>query len=75
MKRICSVAIPVVVTLIIAIATARAGNTIKITVTQAADKIIITSDKGKKIASDKYALSKDGWYIIKISYTGPIVNI
>jgi hypothetical protein len=41
----------------------------KITVTQTADKITITGDKGEKIASDKFALSKDGWYIIKVSYT------
>ncbi len=47
----------------------------KITVTQTAEKITITGDKGKKIASDKFALSKDGWYIIKIAYTGADVSI
>jgi hypothetical protein len=47
----------------------------KITITQIAEKITITGDKGKKIASDKFALSKDGWYIIKIAYTGPDVSI
>lgn len=47
----------------------------KITVTQTAEKITITGDKCKKIASDKFALSKDGWYIIKIAYTGPDISI
>lgn len=75
MKRIYSIVIPVVVILIIAIAAARAGNAVKITVAQTADKITITGDKCKKIVSDKFALSKDGWYIIKISYTGPKVSI
>jgi hypothetical protein len=42
----------------------------KITVTQTAEKISISGDNGKKIASDKFALSKDGWYIIKIVYKG-----
>ena len=51
---------------------ATAGN---ITVTQTAEKITITGDKGKKIASDKFALSKDGWYIIKVAYTGADVSI
>jgi hypothetical protein len=46
----------------------------KITVSQTADKITITGGKGRKIASDKFLLSKDGWYIIKISYTGPEVS-
>ena len=45
-----------------------------ITVNQTADKVTITGGKGKKINSDKFALSKDGWYIIKISYTGPTVS-
>ena len=46
-----------------------------ITVNQTADRITITGGKGKKITSDKFALSKDGWYIIKISYTGPAVSV
>lgn len=46
-----------------------------ITVNQSTDKITITGEKGKKIASDKFTLSKDGWYIIKISYTGPAVSV
>ena len=47
----------------------------KINVTQTAEKITITGDKCKKIASDKFALSKDGWYIIKIAYKGADVSI
>jgi hypothetical protein len=47
----------------------------KITVTQTAEKITITGDKGEKIASDKFALSKDGWYIIKVSYKGADASI
>jgi hypothetical protein len=46
----------------------------KITVDQAADKVTVTGGKGGKIASDKFSLSKDGWYIIKISYTGAPVS-
>ncbi len=45
-----------------------------ITVKQTADKITITGARGKKITSEKFALSKDGWYIVKISYTGPAVS-
>ena len=47
----------------------------KITVTQTAEKITITGDKVKNIASDKFTLSKDGWYIIKIAYKGPDASI
>ena len=47
----------------------------KITVNQTADTITITGGKGKSIASDKFALSKDGWYIMKVSYTGGTVSI
>jgi hypothetical protein len=47
----------------------------KITVNQTADKITITGGTGKKISSDKFALSKDGWYIIRVSYTGPAVSV
>ncbi len=49
--------------------------TANITVNQTADKITIKGDKGKNIASDKFALSKDDWYIIKISYTGAAYSI
>jgi hypothetical protein len=63
-------AIIVVVAFIIAAAASKSGAAGKITITQTADKITITGDKGEKIASDKFALSKDGWYIIKVSYKG-----
>ena len=45
-----------------------------ITVNQTAEKITIVGGRGKRIASDKFALSKDGWYIIKISYTGAKIS-
>ncbi len=47
----------------------------KITVNQTADKIIVTGGKGRNIASGRFALSKDGWYVIKISYTGAEVSV
>jgi len=46
----------------------------KITVQQGPDKIVITGGQGKKITSDRFALSKDGWYILKISYTGAEIS-
>jgi hypothetical protein len=67
--------IVVVVAFIMAAATSKSGAAAKIAVTQTANKITITGDKGKKIASDKFAFSKDGWYIIKVSYTGVDVSI
>ena len=65
----------IVVAFIVATAVSMSEAAAKITVTQTADKITITGDKGKKISSDKFALSKDGWYIIKVSYTGADVSI
>jgi hypothetical protein len=67
--------IVVAVVFIVATAASKSGVTGKITVSQTADKITITGDKGKKIASDKFKLSKDGWYIIKIAYTGADISI
>jgi hypothetical protein len=46
----------------------------KITVNQTADKISILGGKGRRIASDKFSLSKDGWYILKVSYSGAEVS-
>jgi hypothetical protein len=46
----------------------------KITVQQDPDKIVITGGRGHKIASDKFALSQDGWYILRISYTGAEIS-
>jgi hypothetical protein len=46
----------------------------KITVQQGPDKIVITGGRGHKIASDKFALSEDGWYILKVSYTGAEIS-
>ena len=37
--------------------------------------IIVTGGKGRNIASGRFALSKDGWYVIKISYTGAEVSV
>jgi hypothetical protein len=68
-------AILIVAASIVAAAASKSGVAGKITVSQTADKVTITGDKGKKIASDKFALSKDGWYIIKISYTGANVSV
>lgn len=51
-------------------AASTAGSGGKITVTQTADKITITGGKGEKMTSDKFPLSKDGWYIVKITFTG-----
>jgi hypothetical protein len=45
-----------------------------ITVEQTPDKITIKGGRGRKIASDKFALSKDGWYIVKVAYTGDAVT-
>ena len=61
--------------LLAATALSEVGAASNITVNQTADKITITGGKGKKILSDKFALTKDGWYIIKISYTGPDVSV
>jgi hypothetical protein len=68
-------ALIVVVAFIASASSSLLAATGKITVTQTAEKITITGDKGKKINSDKFTLSKDGWYIIKIAYTGPDVSI
>jgi hypothetical protein len=67
--------IVVVVAIIAAAAVSKSEAAVKINVTQTADKITIAGNKGKKIASDKFALSKDGWYIIKVSYTGTDASI
>ena len=68
-------ALIVVVAFIAAASTSQSVAAGKITVTQTAEKITITGDKCKKIASDKFTLSKDSWYIIKIAYTGADVSI
>ena len=34
----------------------------------------ITGGVGKKMTSDKFSLSKDGWYIIKTTYTGADIS-
>jgi hypothetical protein len=68
-------AILIVVAFIAAAAASKSGAAGKITVSQTADKITISGNKGKRIASDKFALSKDGWYIIKVSYTGADVSV
>jgi hypothetical protein len=65
----------VVAALFATAAVSQLGAAAGITVNQTADKITIIGGKGKKVASDKFALSKDGWYIIKISYTGADVSI
>jgi len=67
-------AIIVVAAFIVATAVSKSEAAGKITVTQTVDKITIKGDKSKKIPSDKFALSKDGWYIIKVSYTGADVS-
>jgi hypothetical protein len=67
--------IVVVVAFIVTAAASKSEAAVKITVTQTADKIIIAGYKGNKIASDKFALSNDGWYIIKVSYTGADASI
>lgn len=67
--------IVIVVAFIVAAVASKSEAAGKITVAQTADKITIKGDKGKKIASDKFALSKDGWYIIKVAYTGADVSI
>jgi hypothetical protein len=68
-------AIIVVVAFIVAAVASKSEAAVKISVTQTADKITIAGYKGNKIASDKFALSNDGWYIIKVSYTGADASI
>ncbi|MGA3286711.1 MAG: hypothetical protein ABSD46_04730 [Bacteroidota bacterium] len=68
-------AIIIVVAFIVVAAVSNSEAAVKITVTQTADKITIMGYKGKKITSDKFALSNDGWYIIKVSYTGVDASI
>jgi hypothetical protein len=68
-------AIIIVAAFIVAAAASKSGVAGKITVSQTIDKITIAGDKGKKIASDKFALNKDEWYIIKVSFTGVDVSV
>ncbi|MGD0589904.1 MAG: hypothetical protein ABSA44_03780 [Bacteroidota bacterium] len=68
-------AIIIVVALIMVVVASKLEAAVKITVTQTADKITISGYKGKKITSDKFALSSDGWYIIKVSYIGADASI
>ncbi len=75
MKGKYSVIILVGVILFAATVLLTQGAIANITVNQTVDKITIKGDKGKGIASDKFALSKDGWYIIKISYTGAAYSV
>jgi len=70
-----SVAVLLAAFLVVATALSGPGPASPITVKQTAEKITVTGGKGKKIASDKFALSSDGWYIIKIAYTGPDVSV
>jgi hypothetical protein len=65
----------VVVAFIVAAAALNSVAAVKIIVTQTADKITIMGYKGKKIVSDKFTLSNDEWYIIKVSYTGADASI
>ena len=65
----------VVVAFIVAAAASKSVAAVKIIVTQTADKITIAGYKGKKIVSDKFTLSNDEWYIIKVSYTGADASI
>ena len=74
MKRTNLFIILVAVISIAATVVAQAGDA-KITVTQTAEKITISGNKCKKATSDKFALNKDAWYIIKIAYTGKDVSI
>ncbi len=74
MKRTNLFIFLVVAIFIAATVTAQAGDA-KITVNQTAEKITISGDKCKKAISNKFALSKDAWYIIKIAYTGKEVSI
>ena len=66
----------IVVAAILSAATAfsKPVATDNITVSQTAEKVVITGGRGKRIASEKFALSKDGWYIIKTSYTGAEIS-
>ncbi len=47
----------------------------KPTLAQTADKITLSGDKAKKVASDKFSLSKDAWYIVRIEYKGADVSV
>ncbi|MBN2350922.1 MAG: hypothetical protein JXD23_00015 [Spirochaetales bacterium] len=68
---VLSIAVVLVCAVVLPIAAAPG----KFAVTKTADKIVISGDKAKKTASDKFALSKDAWYVIKIKYSGPAVSI
>ena len=68
-------AIIVVVALIVGAAALNLEAAVKIIVTQTPDKITIKGYNGKKIVSDKFTLSNDEWYIIKISYTAADASI
>ncbi len=57
-----------------AAASARAAAD-KIAVRRDADRIVISGGQGQKLTSDKFALSRDAWYVVKIAYTGPDVSI
>ncbi len=46
----------------------------KITVQRDADRVVVTGGRGKNLASDRFALSHDAWYIVKIAYTGAEVS-
>jgi hypothetical protein len=74
MNRKYQILIVCVALLFAATTVVKAAADAGITVKQTADKITVTGGKSKKIASDKFALSKDGWYIIKVSYTGADVS-
>jgi len=75
MKSKYPIIIFVIAIIFVMIAWSKQGAASNITVNQTADKITIMGGKGKKIASDKFTLSKDGWYIIKISYAGADVSV
>ena len=68
-------AIIILVTFIIAATLSESSAADKVTVAQSTDKITIKGDKCKNVASEKFALSKDSWYIIKIAYTGAKVSV
>jgi hypothetical protein len=68
-------AIIVAVAFIVGVAALNSVAAVKIIVTQTQDKITVKGYNGKKIVSDKFTLSNDEWYIIKISYTAADASI
>ncbi len=74
MKKI-NLSIILVMAIFISTTVAAQAGDANITVKQTAEKITISGNKCKKATSDKFALSKDAWYIIKIAYTGKDVSI